>query len=207
MVNGMTVQKEKQKEKTSPPEQKRFGYVLNVLTGDKPGIIAGLASAIHRQGGNIDACNQTVLDHYFTLIMTVALPENPEPDQLERDILSEKGLTDCQIQVRRIEMVPEAKTAPKPDIFVVTAYGKDCGGIVLAFSRYLADKEVNIIDLFGNRFGNDEFLLISQVEVDARHDIGNLQLDLEEIGRELGFTVKFQHKNIFVATNQLRLER
>ncbi|MBO7708752.1 MAG: hypothetical protein J6S42_08760, partial [Thermoguttaceae bacterium] len=80
-------------------------------------------------------------------------------------------------------------------------------GIVSAFSRYLAEKDVNIIDLYGNRTGKEEFLLISQVEVDARHDIQNLQLDLEGIGSELGFTVKLQHNNIFVATNRLRLER
>jgi hypothetical protein len=32
-----------------------------------------------------------------------------------------------------------------------------------------------------------------------------LQADLEQMGLELGFTVKLQHENIFVATNQLRL--
>jgi predicted amino acid-binding ACT domain protein len=32
-----------------------------------------------------------------------------------------------------------------------------------------------------------------------------MQTDLEQMGRELGFTVKLQHENIFVATNQLRL--
>ncbi len=32
-----------------------------------------------------------------------------------------------------------------------------------------------------------------------------MQADLEQMGQELGFTVKLQHENIFVATNQLRL--
>ena len=32
-----------------------------------------------------------------------------------------------------------------------------------------------------------------------------LQADLEQMGDELGFTVKIQHENVFVATNQLRL--
>ena len=32
-----------------------------------------------------------------------------------------------------------------------------------------------------------------------------MQADLEHMGKDLGFTVKLQHENIFVATNQLRL--
>ncbi len=33
-----------------------------------------------------------------------------------------------------------------------------------------------------------------------------MQTDLQQIGQELGFTVKLQHENVFVATNQLRLK-
>ena len=38
-------------------------------------------------------------------------------------------------------------------------------------------------------------------------DIGMLQADLEKMGREMGFAIKLQHENIFLATNQLRLTR
>ena len=48
-------------------------------------------------------------------------------------------------------------------------------------------------------------MLIGQVEVPAQWDIRMMQADLEQMGQELGFTVKLQHENIFVATNQLRL--
>lgn len=189
------------------PEAERFGYVFNVMSDDHPGIVAGVSSAVNRLGGNIDACSQTVLDGYFTLIMTITLAKNWEPAELGDAILDGDGLDDCQINVRRTTPLPERRLVEKPETFVITAFGRDRTGIVSEFSRYLADKEVNIIDLFGDRTGEDEFLLISQVEVDRRHDIRNLQLDLEAIGTELGFTVKLQHNNIFVATNQLRLER
>ena len=48
-------------------------------------------------------------------------------------------------------------------------------------------------------------MLIGQLEVPTQWDIRMLQTDLEQMGIELGFTVKLQHENIFVATNQLRL--
>ena len=48
-------------------------------------------------------------------------------------------------------------------------------------------------------------MLIGQVEVPLRWDVRMMQGDLEQMGQELGFTVKLQHENVFVATNQMRL--
>ena len=87
---------------------------------------------------------------------------------------------------------------------MITAFGKDQPGIVRRFSQYLAGKDINIVDLYGDRKGED-FVLIGQLEVPEHWDIRMLQADLEQMGSELDFTVKLQHENIFVATNQLRL--
>lgn len=186
---------------------KRFGYVLNVMSDDHPGIVAGLSEGIARLGGNIESCSQTVLSGYFTLIMTLSFDRPWEPDALVADILTERGLEDCQIFARRMTQPIGERAVSDADVFVLTAFGEDRREIVLSFSRYLADKGVNIIDLYGERHGENEFVLIGQVEVDPRDDIRGLLLDLEEIGNDFGFTVKLQHKNIFVATNQLRLLR
>ena len=50
--------------------QTRFAhaYVINVLSDDHPGIIAAVGRAVSGLSGNIDACSQTVLSGYFTLI-------------------------------------------------------------------------------------------------------------------------------------------
>ena len=88
---------------------------------------------------------------------------------------------------------------------MITAFGKDQPGIVRRFSQYLAGKDINIVDLYGDRTG-DEFVLIGQLEIPTQWDIRMLQTDLEQMGQELGFTVKLQHENIFVATNQLRFD-
>ena len=87
---------------------------------------------------------------------------------------------------------------------MISAFGNDQPGIVRRFSQYLAGKDINITDLYGDRSG-EEFVLIGQLEVPAQWDIRMLQADLEQMGQELGFTVKLQHENVFVATNQLRL--
>ena len=87
---------------------------------------------------------------------------------------------------------------------MISAFGADQPGIVRRFSQYLAGKDINIVDLYGDRNGT-QFVLIGQVEVPARWDVRMMQTDLEQMGQELGFTVKLQHENVFVATNQLRL--
>lgn len=49
-------------------------YVLNVMADDRPGIVSAVSRAVADAGGNIDACSQTVLSGYFTLIMIVSFP-------------------------------------------------------------------------------------------------------------------------------------
>ena len=180
-------------------------YVLDVMSDDHPGIVAAVSNAIESLGGNIDACSQTVLGGYFTLIMVVSLPEPIEAEELaERVRWSESLGSEYQVIAR--SALPSNGFAPEEEMdrFVITAFGKDQPGIVRRFSQYLAGKDVNIVDLYGDRSG-EEFVLIGQLEVPKRWDIRMLQADLEQMGQELGFTVKLQHENVFVATNQLRL--
>lgn len=179
-------------------------YVLDVMSDDHPGIVATVSTAVEELGGNIDACSQTVLSGYFTLIMIVSLAQPIDPQQLAEHVRQAGGTWNLQVLARKA--LPQVQSAQKPvcDRFVITAFGKDQPGIVRRFSQYLASKDINIVDLYGDRSG-DEFVLIGQLEVPAKWDIRLLQADLEEMGRELGFTVKLQHENVFVATNQLRL--
>lgn len=182
-------------------------YVLNVMSIDRPGIVAGVSAALLAQNGNIESCSQTVLNGFFTLIMTFRMPEVWEVSQLESTILQSPGLENCQIIIRQITDPPQVSADKHQNIFVVTAFGPDQNGIIARFSSYLAGKEINIIDLYGDLTPEGHFVLISQVEVDTSLDIQNLQFDLAELGEELGFTVRVQHNNIFVATNRLRLDR
>lgn len=180
-------------------------YVLNVMSDDHPGIVATVTGAIESLDGNIDACSQTVIGGYFTLIMIVSLPKPIEPDTLARQVReAETSGSSYQVLVR--PALPKDRLFHKEtcDRFVITAFGQDQPGVVRRFSQYLAGKDVNIMDLYGDLRG-DEFVLIGQLEVPVRYDIGMMQADLEQMGKDLGFTVKLQHENIFVATNQLRL--
>ena len=182
-------------------------YVLNVVADDHPGIISVVSGVIVSLRGNIDACSQTVLGGYFTQILVVSLPEPIEPDALAKMVheTQSKG-AGLQVVARSFQPPAPPPRHEKIDTFVITAFGPDQPGIIHRFSQYLSGKDINIVDLYWDSSDGD-FVLVSQVEIPARWEIRLLQADLEELARELGFAVRLQHENIFVATNQLRLTR
>lgn len=184
--------------------QFEHAYVLSVMSDDHPGIVAAVSDAISRRGGNIDACSQTVLGGYFTLIMIVSTPQPVEPDELSAQIGS-AGAAARGLQVIVRPFVASRESArDAAQQFVITAFGSDKPGIIHVISQYLAGKDINIGDFYWERT-DGEFVMVSQVAIPPARDIAMLQADLEQIGEREGFNIRLQHENIFVATNQLRL--
>jgi len=180
-------------------------YVLNILTKDHPGIVAGVSTAVGALDGSIVSCSQTVLHGYFTLISIVAFPKDYEPNNLVQQILKHESIGSGYLisAAKMEEHAVSRNQVMEIDEFVITAFGDAEKGMIQRFSRYAADHDINIVDLFGDQTPT-EFVVIGQLEVPRHYDTRVLQDDLEEIGRELGFTIKMQHRNIFVATNQIR---
>jgi len=181
------------------------GYVLNVMAPDRPGIVAAVSKAVANAGGNIDACSQTVLCGYFTLIMVVSFPRPLVEKEFVETLVRPNGReTGLQVQIRPFLADLPPAIVEECDNFVVTCFGPDAPGVIHRFSALLADKGINIVDLYGQLDG-EQFVLISQVQIPRRWDLAMLQADLEALGAEQGYTVRLQHENIFIATNQLRL--
>lgn len=184
-----------------------FTYVLNIMADDHPGIIAAVSSAVEALGGNIESCSQTVLGGYFTLIMIATLTKEMKPQDLQKHLLKHTE-TACKIDVSVRRTTSIKPTDGKAERFVLTAFGPDVPGVVCRFSEYLADHEMNILDMYGCRQTNVEgevqFLLTAQVEIPTKWNLALLQCDLKNIGSDINFTVVLQHENIFTATNHVR---
>jgi len=182
--------------------QFEHAYVLNVMADDHPGIVAAVSGALARLGGNIDSCSQTVLEGYFTLILIVSFPEEVDPAALAREVSGSKG-TGFQVVARPFDASVATRAAGETEGFVLTAFGRDRPGIIAHLTQYLAGRDINLTDLYWDRKGG-EFVMISQLDLPRRLDLAMLQADLEQMGAEDGYTVRLQHENVFVATNQLR---
>ena len=182
-------------------------YVLNVMAEDCPGIVAAVSRAVMDAGGNIDSCSQTVLGGYFTLIMIISFPRALDEAEFVSG-LTRPGGRDSRfhVQLSPYRAEADAPVVPDADNFVVTCFGPDAPGVIYRFSALLAEKGINIVDLYG-QLDEGQFVLVGQVQIPRRWDVSMLQADLEALGREQGYTVRLQHENIFIATNQLRLTR
>jgi len=95
--------------------------------------------------------------------MIVSLPQSIDAGQLvERVQQTESSGSNLQVLAQPVLPKPNAGDEEATDRFVITAFGPDQPGIVRQFSQYLAGKDINIVDLFGDRTG-DDFVLIGQV--------------------------------------------
>lgn len=178
-------------------------YVISVMSADHPGIVAAVSEALNQLGANIQACSQTVLNGYFTLITIFEIPEPMEPSKINEILRQSKDIDEDYQLVVRTATPSLATQKEHTDPFIITAFGKDRPGIIRDFTQYLSGRDINIADLFGEQ-SDGEFHLVGQLEIPVDVDVRLLQDDLEEIGRERNFTVRLQHKDIFTATNQLR---
>ena len=171
------------------------------MSNDHPGIVAAVGGAVEELDGNNDSCSQTVLGGYFTLIMIASFPELAPCETLAREIAEPNPGLDviCRPLVNN---EPAEQTAGR---FILTVVGPDHPGIVEAVSQFCAAKQINITDLYGHR-EKENFVVLAETEIPPQLDIVTLQTELDALGEQLNATLRLQHENLFIATNQLRLQ-
>ncbi|MDY5930958.1 MAG: ACT domain-containing protein [Candidatus Ornithospirochaeta sp.] len=80
---------------------------------------------------------------------------------------------------------------------VITVVGKDRVGIIARICTYLADSNINILDISQTIVsGFFNMMMIVDTEYMER-DFNSVSADLEEIGKDLGVIVKLQREEIF----------
>lgn len=86
---------------------------------------------------------------------------------------------------------------------VVTVVGKDRTGIIARVSGYLAEKEINILDI-SQTIMQDLFTMIMLVDT-AASDITAEALsdDLKAIGTDLGTEINVQHEGLFSSMHRI----
>ena len=80
---------------------------------------------------------------------------------------------------------------------IITVIGKDRVGIIAKVCAYLAENDINVLDI--NQSIVQGFLnMIMIVDAqNAKKDFAVLNSDMEKISEELGVKIKMQHEDIF----------
>ena len=80
---------------------------------------------------------------------------------------------------------------------IITVIGKDTVGIIAKVCTYLADTNINILDI-SQTIVQDYFNMMMIVDMNnATKTFGDVQVELDKLGEEIGVAIKCQHEDIF----------
>jgi len=86
---------------------------------------------------------------------------------------------------------------------VVTVIGKDKVGIIAAVSKVLAENYANILDI-SQTILQEYFTMIMLVDVSQiKVSFSELQQKLNDLGEEMGLSIRIQHEDIFNSMHRI----
>jgi ACT domain-containing protein len=86
---------------------------------------------------------------------------------------------------------------------VVTVVGKDKTGIISKVSTFLAERNVNILDISQTILG-EYFAMIMMVDLSGTKAIlADLAEECESMGKNIGMSIHLQHEEIFNAMHSV----
>lgn len=86
---------------------------------------------------------------------------------------------------------------------VVTVVGKDKTGIIAKISTYLAEKNINILDISQTILG-EYFTMITLVDLSAAQiKLAELAEECKVLGEKIGMSIHVQHEDVFNAMHNV----
>lgn len=80
---------------------------------------------------------------------------------------------------------------------IITVVGKDQVGIIAKVCTYLADTDINILDI-SQTILQGYFNMMMIVDISqAKGDFTTLSKELNQLGENIGVSIKLQHEDIF----------
>lgn len=86
---------------------------------------------------------------------------------------------------------------------IITVVGKDTVGIIAGVCSYLAENNVNILDI-SQTIVQEYFNMMMIVDCNkASKPIHELSDDLDKLGEKIGVSIKMQHEDIFNSMHRI----
>ena len=85
---------------------------------------------------------------------------------------------------------------------ILTTVGQDKTGIVAGVSGFLAEKEINILDL-SQTILNGYFTMMMVVDVPDDADFTALSSELNNLGKKLGVEINIRNEKMYAAMHEL----
>ncbi|SEP72231.1 ACT domain-containing protein [Lachnospiraceae bacterium RM5] len=86
---------------------------------------------------------------------------------------------------------------------IITVVGKDSVGIIAKVCTYLAESNINILDI-SQTIVEDYFNMMMIVDANnANKNISNVADELDALGKEIGVQIKIQQEDIFNSMHRI----
>ncbi|MCE5199412.1 MAG: ACT domain-containing protein [Armatimonadota bacterium] len=176
-------------------------YILTVMARDRVGIVCDVSTALAGLSGNITHLSQTVMRGYFTLIISVEMPDERTQSEIRQAVERTGEVGELEVSIKPYSEESAGPIA-EAERFTLSMQGSDQKGIISKATCYLKERKVNIDDFY-SYVHEGTLLMLAQVSVPVGIDVEELQTGLERVGKEFGLAVHFQHANIFQATGSI----
>ncbi|OFS81627.1 ACT domain-containing protein [Lactobacillus sp. HMSC08B12] len=85
---------------------------------------------------------------------------------------------------------------------ILTTVGQDKTGIIAGVSSFLAEKDINILDL-SQTIMNGYFTMMMVVDVSDEADFSALGTELKELSKKLGVEINIRNEKMYAAMHEL----
>ena len=80
---------------------------------------------------------------------------------------------------------------------IITVVGKDTVGIIARVCAYLAEKQINILDISQTIVSGYFNMMMVVDRTNATNSFGDMADEMENVGEEIGVVIKCQREEIF----------
>src|SRR5579863_5909896 len=142
-------------------------YIITLMATNRVGILAAVTTSLAELGGDIQEVSQTVMQRFFTIIMSAEFPDTRDRSVIVDHI---RGL--CRpfgVEVNLKD--PEEETLQDVqsegiEKYYLTAEGKDKPGMIRQISARLAQEGIDITDVYARRADQGQtFVMVMELAV------------------------------------------
>jgi glycine cleavage system transcriptional repressor len=179
--------------------------VISSVGSDRPGLVALMCEVISMHQGNIDDSTMTLLGGQFAMIYIVTFPDEDAVQAFSEACQILKEQENLHLGFNRLNTIT---TSCSPSVqassfrkYLLSVGGYDRTGITYAFSRALADLNINITDVNAHRLNGEAgivYMLAIEMDAPATLDEQQLKKKLDTLGREMKLDVRLRSMDAMI---------
>ncbi len=161
---------------------------LLIVTGkDRPGIIARVTEVLYRKQCNLEDISMTILEGSLAMIMIVHF-NTAAKDALDASLERTAKALSLSLDWQPVKTLQRNHRDREQPLYLISAIGRDKTGIVYAVSRFLADQNLNIMDLNSKILGQGKkalYAMVLEIKIPKKFSTDKLRKDLAKLAQRL----------------------